>query len=58
MLHVASFDKLRYLKDMDSEELRKMENVNQNKIKLFGKKLWKYKCVKYIRKLKNKKWQE
>ena len=39
MLHVASFDKLRYLKDMDSEELRKMGNVDQNKIKLFGKEI-------------------
>ena len=32
MLHVASFDKLRYLKNMVSEELR-------NKIKLFGKEI-------------------
>ena len=39
MLHVSSFDKLRYLKNMDSEELRKMGNVNQNKIKLFGKEI-------------------
>lgn len=39
MLHVASFDKLRYLKNMDLEELRKMGNVNQNKIKLFGKEI-------------------
>ena len=39
MLHVASFDKLRYLKDMDSEERRKMGHVDQNKIKLFGKEI-------------------
>ena len=27
------------MKNMDTEELRKMVNVNQNKIKLFGKEI-------------------